>query len=76
MWFSRGSPKARRRYVSALAMLGLAMGAAHALDSRANSTSPGKVTVYGAKVAATMPAESVLAREIGRPDNLVSWCGA
>jgi hypothetical protein len=51
-------------------MLGLLLGFVHPLGGHANPPRSAKVTVYGAQVAATMPVESALARQIGRPDSM------
>ena len=65
-----GGPRTQRRFAAILSMLGLLLGFMPMLDCHANPPTSAKVTVYGAQVAATMPAESVLARQIGRPDSM------
>jgi hypothetical protein len=65
----RRSLKSNSRFLAPLLALGLALALAQPLDARAGTLAP-KFTVYGAQVSEQIQTETVVARQVGRPDNI------
>ncbi len=65
----RRSLKSSTRLLTSLLALGLALALAQPLDAHAGTLAP-KFTVYGAQVSEQIQTETVIARQVGRPDNI------
>ncbi len=61
--------RAKPRFWTPLLTLGLLLGLAQAIDSRADTVTP-TATAYGAQVVGQMRTESALAQQVGRPDSM------
>ena len=65
----RRSLRAGPRFLTPLLAAVFVLGLLQSADSHAGTRKP-QFTVYGAQVAEPIPTETVIARQVGRPDNL------